>query len=56
MNADAPIKFCPFCGSPDLKFLPGPMPRCMTCRTVFLISYTRNVRKSPGKKISPLSK
>ena len=45
------VKYCPFCGSINLKWCPGPVPRCMNCRTVFMVSYSRKVRKSPTRKV-----
>ncbi len=44
---DRPVKFCPFCASDDLKLVRG-VPRCMACRTAFMVSYSRNVRAAPG--------
>lgn len=52
MNDHKPEKFCPFCGSANLKWVGGQdkVPRCVDCRTVFIVSYQRSVRKSPVKK------
>ena len=40
------LKFCPYCGSGLLKFIKG-VPRCMGCRSVFFLRFSRTVRKSP---------
>lgn len=40
-------KFCPNCGSNQIEFVKY-VPRCMACRLVFIVSYTRQLRKSPG--------
>lgn len=40
------MKFCPYCGSSSLKFV-GMVPRCLTCRAVFHLMFSRWTRKSP---------
>jgi hypothetical protein len=44
-HATAP-KFCPYCGGDALKFV-GMVPRCMDCRAVFHLIFSRWVRTSP---------
>lgn len=43
------IKFCPYCGSDKIKFV-RKVPRCTICRSVFFVSFSRTVRKSPKSK------
>ncbi len=38
----------PFCGADRLKFVGG-VPRCMVCRAVFFVTFSRYARKSPNK-------
>lgn len=43
-----PVRHCPFCGSADLKLVTE-VPRCLACRTVFMVSYQRALRKAPSR-------
>lgn len=43
------IRYCPYCGSPKIKFV-GRVPRCIECRAVFIICYSRYARRSPTKR------
>jgi len=43
------IKFCPYCGSNNLKFEKG-VPRCIDCRSVFFVRFFRILRKAAKKK------
>ena len=42
MSAETKIKYCPYCGSDQLKLVPRPgpsqtsVPRCMSCRIPFI--------------------
>ena len=45
-------KFCPYCGSDALKFV-GMVPRCMTCRAVFHLQFSRRARASPVARSKP---
>lgn len=55
---DPPVRFCPFCGSDNVRHMlrgvedkrPGyGVPRCFSCRAVFTARFSRYVRKSPTK-------
>lgn len=35
--------YCPFCGSRNVKIVFG-VPRCLACRTFFVIAYRRKLR------------
>lgn len=48
-------RFCPFCGSDKIKFV-GKIPRCMSCRTVFIIGLTRKMKQAPCKRNKPSPK
>lgn len=37
--------YCPYCGSDAIKQVHG-VPRCMACRAVFFVSFSRYARKS----------
>lgn len=37
-------EFCPYCGNPALVFRMG-VPRCMYCRAVFFLMFSRYTRK-----------
>lgn len=43
------IKFCPYCGSKNLKYWSGTT-RCMECRAVFFNIFSRYMRKASKKK------
>lgn len=45
------VRYCPFCGSQKLNF-PGGVPRCMTCRRVFRVRYSRQLRAAAKKPAS----
>lgn len=44
------IKFCPYCGSKNLKYYSS-VPRCMDCRIVFFARFSRKLRKAPTKNV-----
>jgi hypothetical protein len=44
-------KFCPFCGAKSIKFV-HLVPRCTSCRAVFLVDFFRYARKSPKRKVA----
>jgi hypothetical protein len=47
MNKEQPkIKFCPFCGGEEIKFVLG-VPRCKKCLAIFHLYFSRYARKSP---------
>lgn len=48
LNSPSPC-CCPFCGSKNLKFV-NKVPRCVSCRAVFFVSFSRYVRKPVTQK------
>lgn len=45
------VIFCPYCGSKLLKFVKN-VPRCLDCRAVFFIQFSRMVRHSPPQGLT----
>ena len=43
------IKFCPYCGSKDIRFN-SEVPRCDGCRSVFFVRFSRSLRNPPNSK------
>ena len=44
-----PVTHCPFCGADTIRKY-GNVPRCMTCRIVFFVAFSRYARRSPTKQ------
>jgi hypothetical protein len=49
VDAHKRVVFCPYCASDKIKYVLG-VPRCMDCRSVFFVSFSRLTRKSPRLK------
>ena len=43
------LKYCPYCGSERIKVVSG-VPRCIDCRAVFFITFSRYLRNTPKKE------
>lgn len=43
-------KFCPYCGSRGVARAKSGLDRCNACRVVFVVSYSRQLRKPPRKE------
>ena len=43
------IYFCPYCGAQNIG-KKNTLPFCGTCRKVFLIAYSRQLRSAPRRK------
>ena len=51
MNNPPRPKFRPYCGQRSVVKAKSGMSRCNDCRVVFVVSYSRQLRKPPRKKI-----
>ena len=47
---DGEVKFCPYCGSGRVWEKSIGLNRCDACRTMFIIAYSRKLRKAPNAK------
>lgn len=49
------VRHCPFCGSNKLKFYGG-VPRCLACRSVFHVQFSRYTRRPRNLPLSVIDK